>query len=282
MNLERALRLGRGSNLPTVWSNVLAASVLAGGDAAVTTLVAICGIASLLYTGGMFLNDAFDAEIDARQRPERPIPAGEISRASVFAWGFGLLLVGTVGAFAINLRAGLTGLATCAAIVLYDAWHKGNPVGPVVMGLCRFGVYALSGFAVTASPDPVLWWGGALLLGYVLGLTYVAKYETRGGIAGWIPLLGLVAPVVWVLFSWSSTPLLRSFLGGYGMWVQRAVSQIRTGKAPKIRAAVGGLIAGISLLDALFLAHAGTTNLAMVCVALFGLTMALQTRVAGT
>ena len=34
---------------------------------------------SLFYVGGMYLNDYFDRAIDARERPERPIPAGDIS-----------------------------------------------------------------------------------------------------------------------------------------------------------------------------------------------------------
>jgi hypothetical protein len=39
---------------------------------------------SLFYTGGMYLNDAFDREFDARSRPERPIPAGQVSAQAVF------------------------------------------------------------------------------------------------------------------------------------------------------------------------------------------------------
>ena len=46
---------------------------------------------SLFYTGGMFLNDAFDAQFDAQHRPERPIPAGDVSRSTVFGWGYAML-----------------------------------------------------------------------------------------------------------------------------------------------------------------------------------------------
>ena len=70
------LRLGRVSNLPTVWTNVLAATVLAGGawQNARTALVLVA--MSLFYVGGMYLNDYFDRAIDARERPDRPIPGG--------------------------------------------------------------------------------------------------------------------------------------------------------------------------------------------------------------
>ena len=67
MNLKTLLTLGRTSNLPTVWSNLLAGAVLSGAAFGPRTfaLLLVCG--SAFYEGGMFLNDAFDAELDARE-----------------------------------------------------------------------------------------------------------------------------------------------------------------------------------------------------------------------
>ena len=79
MKWRTYLRLGRVSNLPTVWTNVLAGIVLAGGPLEPGTLAALVVALSLFYVGGMYLNDAFDRTIDARERPERPIPSGLIS-----------------------------------------------------------------------------------------------------------------------------------------------------------------------------------------------------------
>lgn len=282
MNLNIALRLGRTSNLPTVWTNVLAAAALSGGVLAPVPLLLAALAASALYVGGMFLNDAFDAEIDAQERPERPIPAGEVSRSTVWRWGYGLLALGAILAFITRPSAGFAAVATCAAIVAYNAWHKQNALSPVVMGLCRFGVYAIGGFAVTATPDSLVWIGAVLLMGYVLGLTYAAKFENSGGVGRWAPLLGLVAPAVAVLLTWSGAPWLRSFLGGYAMWVHRAISLLRSGKPEKIRPAIGALIAGIALLDAMVVANCGATGLAFVCVAAFGASLAAQSRIAGT
>lgn len=282
MKLNTALRLGRTSNLPTVWTNVLAAASLSGGTLAASSLLLAALAASALYVGGMFLNDAFDAEIDAQERPERPIPAGEVSRSTVWRWGYGLLAAGAILAFITRPTAGLAALATCAAIVAYNAWHKQNALSPVVMGLCRFGVYGIGAFAVTATPEAAVWVGALLLMGYVLGLTYAAKFESSGGMGRWAPLLGLVAPAVALLLAWSGAPWLRSFLGGYALWVQRAISLIRSGKPQKIRQAIGALIAGIALLDAMVIANCGETGLALVCVAAFGATLAAQSRIAGT
>ena len=59
------LRLGRVSNLPTVWTNVLAGTALAGGDWNGRRSALVLLAMSLFYVGGMYLNDYFDRAIDA-------------------------------------------------------------------------------------------------------------------------------------------------------------------------------------------------------------------------
>ena len=88
--LRTLLILGRVSNLPTVWSNCLAGWWLGGGGNFWKLPFLLLGI-SLLYTGGMFLNDAFDEEFDRQRRAERPIPTGKISASLVWRLGFGQL-----------------------------------------------------------------------------------------------------------------------------------------------------------------------------------------------
>src|SRR5882672_10518488 len=95
-SLSTLLRLGRISNLPTVWTNVLAGSVLAAGRLPPDGIVLILAAMTAYYVGGMYLNDFFDRAIDARDRPGRPIAAGEIRASTVSLIGFGLLAAGTV------------------------------------------------------------------------------------------------------------------------------------------------------------------------------------------
>jgi hypothetical protein len=281
MTLSLALRLGRVSNLPTVWSNVAAGLVLAGGSPSVRALVLLVLAASAFYVGGMFLNDAFDAEIDARERPERPIPSGEISRTSVMRWGLGWLALGVVLVAFVHPRAVLAALGTCALIVAYDRWHKGNPAGPLVMGLCRVGLYAIAAFSVAPSlPRPLLV-GAALLLAYVLGLTYVAKHENSGRLGRAWPLVGLFAPLVVLGPQLVSQPRAIVLLVAFGLWALRAVRLVRRG-GPSIRRAVVGLIAGISILDALLITAAGRPDLALFALLAFGATLASQRLVSGT
>ncbi|HTJ46180.1 MAG TPA: UbiA family prenyltransferase [Kofleriaceae bacterium] len=282
MKLPIALRLGRVSNLPTVTSNVLAAVALTGVAAGTWHVIALCLALSLFYEGGMFLNDAFDREIDRRERPERPIPSGAIDAASVFAWGFALLAAGTglVAALAIAHGGGgiaiVSALALAAVIVFYDMHHKGNPLSPVVMGVCRAGVYTTAALSVSGSLDGAVLIGAGALIAYLIGLTYIAKQENLTELGNLWPLafLALALAVAWpandtALWIWIALVF----------WIVRALAALR---AKKIRDAVTSLIAGISLLDGVWIANheqAGAASVALVC---FALTTFLQRFVPGT
>jgi 4-hydroxybenzoate polyprenyltransferase len=288
MKLDVLLRLGRVSNVPTVLSNVMAGMVLAGADPRPLDIAWIGSAAAALYVGGMFLNDAFDAEIDAAQRPERPIPAREIARRTVFAIGFGLLLVGValVLGHAVHTGAGaasvLAAAATSVLIVVYDAWHKGNSAAPVIMGLCRVGVYLTAGLAVASGANAPLLGGCALLLAYVVGLTYVAGFESGSSpIRRFWPLAGLFAPILFVAPSLGRSLVLPIACAAFALWVLRAVNLARRGGG-SIKKAVGSLIAGIALVDAMLIASKGSIALSFVAMAMFGVTLALHRRVAGT
>jgi 4-hydroxybenzoate polyprenyltransferase len=130
--LSTLLRLGRISNLPTVWTNVLAGSVIAGGAAHSKGIGLIAIAMTAFYVGGMYLNDFFDREIDARDRPGRPIDAGEIGANAVMLIGFGLLAAGVALMIAFGSGAIVCGLLLTGVIVLYDIWHKGHVLSPVV------------------------------------------------------------------------------------------------------------------------------------------------------
>jgi 4-hydroxybenzoate polyprenyltransferase len=237
----------------------------------------------------MYLNDAFDRDIDRRERPERPIPSGRVRAGSVFAIGFALLGVGVLAVAVAALGPAGGGLGAVAAGALlagvitgYDAWHKANPLSPVVMGLCRVLVYVTAALAVAGRIGPAVWGGGAVLLSYLIGLTYVAKQENLTEVRHLWPLVFLGAPF---LYAWRSlldagvgAILYLAFLG----WIIFAVSLLVRPGRRDIRRAVVSLIAGISLLDALLIAGAGDPARALWAVAGFALTLAFQRWVPGT
>lgn len=290
MNASTALKLGRVSNLPTVWTNVLAAGALTGIGGADVRLPWAIAAMSLCYVAGMFLNDAFDRGFDAQHRPERPIPSGEISPATVFATGFGLLAVGVLllawTGFAVpqgtGWRPAMCGTVLAAAIVFYDWRHKQNALSPVVMGLCRFLVYVTAGFVFAASPPVGLFGIAALLLSYLIGLTYVARQEHLGRVANLWPLLFVAMPAAWALHAAFLDSAVAAFAILWLGWVMYALSFLRRRRPGDVPRAVGALLAGICLWDAVVIAASGALSIAVLAVALFLVTLLFQRYVAPT
>lgn len=282
MSPRTALRLGRVSNLPTVWTNVLAGALLAGAAGFGAELALLLAAFTLLYTGGMFLNDAFDAAIDARERPERPIPSGVVTRGEVFGWGFAQMAAGVLLLAPVGVAPALAGLTLAVAITYYNWNHKANPLSPVVMGLCRVLIYVGAGLAYTLQLPAALWSGAALLLCYLIGLTYVAKQENLERVANLWPLAFLAAPVAFGAWRALEAPLAAAFWLAFTGWMLWALWFLRRRRKGDIPRAVVSLIAGISLLDALLIAAHGNPGLALVALAGFGATLFLQRYVAGT
>ena len=127
-------RLGRVSNLPTVWTNVLAGIALAGGASTADSVLPLGLAVSLFYVGGHVPERRVRSRSwDAHHRPERPIPAGQVRAATVFGAGFGMLRSAGWSSSRPAHRPGRRGsrrLALVGLIVLYDVSHKENPLSP--------------------------------------------------------------------------------------------------------------------------------------------------------
>ena len=288
--LSVALRLGRISNLPTVWTNTLVGVTLAGG-ASVDARVPLLMVAlSLFYIGGMFLNDAFDREFDARTRPDRPIPAGQVTAGTVFGSGFGMLGMGVLLLVAVGYafvdgtgwRAPVSGLLLAAAVVLYDSYHKNNPLSPLLMGVCRMLVYITAALAISTSLPAALVVAALVLLAYLIGLTYTAKREHLNELGSVWPLAALAVPMIYGVVVALRAPLVWPFLLLLIGWVLYALWLLRRRGSGDVPRAVVSLIAGIPLVDAVILCGAGAIQLSIVAVAAFLLTLALQRVVPGT
>jgi hypothetical protein len=273
------LQLARVSNTPTVVSNTVAGAVLVSTAADTGTVVFVAIAMALFYTAGMVLNDVLDEEIDRRERPERPIPSGQVTRSAAIAIVVALLVVGEALLAFEGLGPALVGLGLIALIVVYDAWHKGNPLSPALMAGCRALVYVIAGLAVASSLPWELWGAVALLLLYVIGLTQVAKAEGGGLLGSW-PVVAVLAPVVYFGVLLPSVWALAVLLA-FGLWVAWTLRLLFVRR--RIGPAVGRFIAGIALFDAVAVASVeGSAAAVAVCLAMFVATVALQTKIAGT
>ncbi len=250
------LRLGRVSNLPTVWSNCLAGWVLAGGgEAGRLALLALA--ASCLYLGGMYLNDAFDADFDRLRRRERPIPSGQIAAARV--WQLGGVWLGLALLFSAALGPAPLVLAVVLAlvIVLYNAIHKRTPLAIVLPGTCRTLLYLLAALAAGGPVGTALWCGLALGV-YVIGVSALARRESFPGPAPRWPVLALAAPMLLAGLMNGSSPEGPSYRERafylsllLVIWVLPALRYALARETRPPGFAVSNLLAGIVLVDLL-------------------------------
>lgn len=200
------LQLMRPANLLTAAADILAgfaAAALANAAALPWLLLATTG----LYSGGVVLNDVFDAQLDARERPERPIPAGRVTVRDGALLGAALLAAGAGAAFLSSRVSGILALLILGCTVLYNGWGKHQPVlGPINMGACR-GLNLLLG--VSAAPALVgeRWFLALIPIGYIAAITAVSTGEVHGGRRGTGQLaLGLVGAVILALLALAWSP----------------------------------------------------------------------------
>lgn len=279
--LRTLLVLGRISNLPTVWSNCLAAWLLNDGQSW-TNLYVLCVATTWLYVGGMFLNDAFDVEFDRQFRRERPISTGQITARVVWLIGGGLLLAGWLLLLWLGLSTALMGLLLVAAIVLYDAVHKKTAFAPLLMSLCRFLLYLVAASATLRQVNEAVLWHGLALAAYVTGLSYFARNESKPGMVQRWPVLLLVAPMaanILLNFNRDASSWLASlvFLAWLGWCLRGMFAQTK----PNLGRVVAGLLAGIVLVDVAALPRLDG-EFALIFAGLFGLALLLQRKIPAT
>ncbi|WP_405745049.1 SCO3242 family prenyltransferase [Streptomyces canus] len=112
------------------------------------TLLAIAS-SLCLYEAGMALNDWADRDVDAVERPHRPLPSGRIRPAAALGaacalTGAGLSLAACAGRPALTVAVPLA-----ATVWAYDLVLKNTPAGPLAMATAR-GLDLLLGAAATA------------------------------------------------------------------------------------------------------------------------------------
>jgi 4-hydroxybenzoate polyprenyltransferase len=200
-----------------------------------------------LYWSGMALNDWADRELDAVERPERPIPSGRISPEQALAAAGALSLSGLcLAAFAGGRDALRVAVPLTAAIWAYDVKLKSTSAGPSAMALCR----ALD---VTLGAGAGRWKSAltpaAVLAGHTFGVTAVSRGEVHGGspASARLALAGTVSSAVVAGTGRMSAPSHRLaatvFALGYGGFVGSA--QLAASRDPSAAAVRKATVAGI-------------------------------------
>ncbi len=227
-----------------------------------------------LYLSGIVLNDVFDRDVDAVERPTRPIPSGAVPVRFASRLGFALMLAGLVIAWTVGRAPFAIALALAGCILAYDGGAKRTKVGPLVMGSCR-GLDLALGLSAGLSfdhPWPAIAIAGPILLAlYVSGLTYIARDEvdgntTRRARTGLVFLALLGAAAFGALLAcppasaWAWPWIVLALLLGWRNWAP--VWHRHDG--PSTGQAIGGGILLIPVIDATICAVAGGPGWALV------------------
>jgi 4-hydroxybenzoate polyprenyltransferase len=200
------LQLMRLPNCFTAMADVFTGYLVACGPHAdwlklLGLLISTCGI----YAGGCVLNDLCDRQVDARERPFRPVPSKRVSIREAIFLCCALFGLGLLGAF----LAGWAPFAVALLLVLlaasYDAFTKSMDwVGPMNMGACR-------SFNLILGMSPCLRLSGVFIVFalisfiYVISITLLSRYEVDGKpgkrgrhvLAGWLFVVSAIVALLW-------------------------------------------------------------------------------------
>lgn len=291
----------RLSNLPTVWTNVLVGTAAVGWAEGAQVRVPSAMlwamlVTTLLYAGGMFLNDAIDADWDRAHGKNRPIAAGRLTRPATYAWSIASLILGVAIAGAAtggNTAVAQIGVGLVVCIILYDTLHKRSAWCVLLMGACRAMVYPLAAAIVLADHGGTLrsafvavYPASLAILAYTALLTLAARREDIagarvGGLWAWIVPVPHLSAAVLYRPERTAGVLICTLLAAavFAAWSIRSVRLARAGNIP---GAVSGWLAGICLADALLLVLMNRIELAGFAIAGWLLTVVLQRKISGT
>lgn len=269
--------------LPAVLSvpgDVLTGAALSGTRRPPARTLGLCTASAALYLGGMALNDWADREVDAVERPGRPIPSGRVAARTALAVATGLSGAGlAVAGLAGGRRSLATAGAVAAAAWTYDLSAKSTPAGPATMAAARALDVLLGGSTHAALP------GAAVVALHTAVTTQLSGHEAGGGtaaaaeraLAGTALVTG-VAALLALRRAPGPVPLAAALglLAAYAHQVGGAQDAARrTPDAATIQAAVGAGVVGLALLEAALLAASGTPGSA---VAVTGLHLLARSR----
>jgi len=283
-NLFAWLQLLRLPNVLTAVADVLMGYLVARGDLQpVGHSLLLVAASCLLYLSGMVLNDVFDAEVDARDFPERPIPSGRVSLRSATAVGWAMLASGVLVAWFVSFaardwRPGMVGTLLGACVVLYDAVLKRTPIAPVLMGACRMLNVLLgmslaggAGLLVAEATRPYggrSWYAAEWLIAlgvgvYVTGVTVFARTDAQRSSRGQLTfglvvlLAGIALLAAAPALTENEPPLVFGPIGWYLLWgalalitARRCVLAINEPVPARVQAAVRHGVQSIIVLDA--------------------------------
>lgn len=197
--LGQYLLLIRAPNLFTVPSNILSgyfATTLLG-DANIAQLLLLIFSSIFLYVAGIILNDYFDINVDRKERPNRPLASGQITKRSALLIATSSIVAGNVLSWSVSWNSFIISFCLTIVIFIYNYWLKRNRAGnPLTMGSARFLNVLLGGssaLGLVTKMDLTLVFIGYCLFLYTASISLLSLKEVSTGERlsnkAWIPIV---------------------------------------------------------------------------------------------
>ncbi|MEV4640010.1 SCO3242 family prenyltransferase [Actinoplanes sp. NPDC049548] len=234
--------------------------VVAGAAAAGTLGARSAGLAAAsvcLYWAGMAANDWADRDLDAVERPERPIPSGRVTAPAALGVAAGLTAAGlAVAGRTGGTRALAVAVPLAAAVWAYDLRLKNTAAGPAGMAACR----ALDVLLGASPGNPVRALPAATAIGlHTYAVTALSRHEVAGSPAPTLPVatLATTAGLAGAVAARGGAPaavLAAQYATGFGRAQAALFSDPSAGR---VRSAVGAGITALPALQGALTARAG-------------------------
>jgi 4-hydroxybenzoate polyprenyltransferase len=201
LRVKAYLQLMRLPNVFTAIADIVAGYIMVRGFAgSIAELGALILATSGIYAAGCVLNDYCDREIDARERPSRPLPSGMVSEWEALLLSSFLFAAGICGAYLAGPVSFSLALVIVLLVIVYDTWSKQHPIaGPLNMAACRAGNLLLGMSPALAFSFPLLF--PLVSFCYIFLVTVFSRRETVGnaGSQAWLMGGGIVG--IFLLFA---------------------------------------------------------------------------------
>lgn len=198
LRVKAYLQLMRLPNVFTAIADIVAGYIMVRGFAvSIAELGALVLATSGIYSAGCVLNDYCDREIDARERPSRPLPSGMVSEWEALLLSSFLFAVGIGGAYLAGPVSFVFALVIVLLVIVYDTCSKQHPIaGPLNMAACRAGNLLLGMSPALAVSLPLLF--PLVSFCYIFLVTVFSRRETEGnaGCQAWLMAGGIVGIVL--------------------------------------------------------------------------------------
>ena len=262
------LVLIRFPNLFTIPSNIIVgfSQLVLFPEAGIENLLLLMTTSILLYVVGIIINDYRDLEIDRKERPDRPLPAGKISPRSALAFVFVAAISAIFLATLVGIPSVFLAVILLITIIAYDCWLKNNFLGYFAIALARVINVVLgysAGITLLISNQNEITRLSVILIStflYVTAISYISRKEVesspkKSNFQISIVLLSLI-PAILTFFTLSGVfkwDLFLSLIIFIGMLIKSLVGKYGSPNPEVTKKIVRNLVLSIIILDSTFL-----------------------------